>query len=175
MAADAHASPSLIFSYFGNKVGLIQAAVLEPFHEYMAEAVERESTLPPDASMLDEATAWVRGIVRLFIEHRKPVLALIAADALDLESGEDIGAAFARLMGDMESVAASWLGGWIWDGYTIQTALRASLGMIISMTVLNGLLFEDADRPGEDHLVDQVAHMLVHGLAGPGGLPRNGP
>jgi len=173
VAADAYASPSLIFSYFGNKVGLIQAAVLEPFHEYMADAVERESTLPPDASMLEEGTAWVRGIVRLFIEHRKPVLALIAADALDLESGEDIGAAFARLMGDMEGVAASWLGGWIWDGYNVQTALRASLGMIISMTVLNGLLYERADQPTEDHLVEQIAHMLVNGLAGPYGLPEN--
>jgi AcrR family transcriptional regulator len=173
VAADANASPSLIFSYFGNKAGLIQAAVLEPFHEYMAEAVERESALPPGASMIVEGTAWVQGIVRLFIEHRKSVLALIAADALGLESEEDVGAAFARLMGDMEGVATSWLGGWIWDGYDVPTALRASLGMVISMTVLNQLLFEAHEQPSEEQVVEQVGHLLVNGLAGPYGLPDN--
>ncbi|HEY1969631.1 MAG TPA: TetR/AcrR family transcriptional regulator [Pseudonocardia sp.] len=173
VAADANASPSLIFSYFGNKAGLIQAAVLEPFREYMADAVARESSLPPDASMLEEGTAWVRGIVRLFIEHRKSVLALIAAGALDEGPGEGLGAAFARLMGDMEGVATSWLGGWIWDGYHVPTALRASLGMIISMTVLTDLLFEPANQPSEQQVVEQVSHMLVNGLAGPHGRPEH--
>jgi AcrR family transcriptional regulator len=173
VAADAQASPSLIFNYFGNKSGLIQAAVLEPFREYMDQAVERKRALPPGASMLDEATEWVRGMVRLFREHRKLVLALIAAEALDLDSDEEAGAAFAQLMTPMEEVATSWLGGWIWDGYNIQTAVRSSLGMIISMTVLNNLLFERFDQRAEDHVVDQVSRLLVHGLAGPGGLPND--
>src|SRR4051794_25704224 len=55
VAADAQASPSLIFSYFGNKAGLIQAAVLEPFQEFMDEAVEQRRTLAPDTTMLDNA------------------------------------------------------------------------------------------------------------------------
>jgi AcrR family transcriptional regulator len=166
IAADAATSETLIFSYFGNKAGLFEAAVLEPFSHFVGEYVDRFEGEP--GSLEEETRFYVAGMYDLFRRQRKLVLALVAADAFDQDALEDkVTATFARLLTPIDQFVAREVGRRGWRRFDVPTIVRAMLGMIVSMAVLDNLFYEEpADRPSEDLLVDQLTNLLVGGYHG---------
>ena len=166
IAADAAASETLIFNYFGNKAGLFEAAVLEPFGHFVQDFVDRFEGQP--GNLEEETRFYVKGMYELFRRQRKLVLALVAADAFDQDALEGkVTATFARLLSPIDEFVAREVGRRRWTGFDVPTIVRAMLGMIISMAVLDDLLYEEPiHRPTEDLLVDQLTNLLVGGYHG---------
>lgn len=168
IAADAGASESLIFNYFRTKSGLFEAAVLEPFGAFIDDYVRQFHQGPRTDTLLDETRQYVGGMYDLLRRHRKLVLALAAADAFEGDALEGkVNATFARLLEPIENIVAGEVDRRGWQGFDATVVVRAMLGMIISMTVLDNLLFaEGTIRPPDDHVVDQLTRLLVDGYRG---------
>lgn len=176
IAADAATSETLIFTYFGNKAGLFEAAVLEPFSDFVQEFVDRFEPGPDDpqpvnpqpGSLEEETRFYVAGMYDLFRRQRKLVLALVAANAFDQDALEGkITATFARLLDPIEEFVSHEVDRQGWRGFDVPTIVRAMLGMIVSMAVLDDLFYEEShDRPTERLLVDQLTNLLVGGYQG---------
>jgi AcrR family transcriptional regulator len=166
IAADAATSETLIFSYFGNKAGLFEAAVLEPFSHFVGEFVDRFEAEP--GNLEEETRVYVAGMYDLFRRQRKLVLALVAADAFDQDALEDkVTATFARLLAPIDDFVAREVGRRGWRRFDVPTIVRAMLGMIVSMAVLDNLFYDEpADRPHEELVVDQLTSLLVGGYHG---------
>lgn len=171
IAADAATSETLIFTYFGNKAGLFEAAVLEPFSDFVQEFVDRFEPGPDDVQpgrLEEETRFYVSGMYDLFRRQRKLVLALVAADAFDQDALEGkITATFARLLAPIEEFVSHEVERREWRGFDVPTIVRAMLGMIVSMAVLDDLFYEEPhDRPTERLLVEQLTNLLVGGYHG---------
>jgi len=166
IAADAATSETLIFNYFGNKAGLFEAAVLEPFSHFVGEYVDRFEGEP--GSLEEETRFYVAGMYDLFRRQRKLVLALVAAAAFDQDALEDkVTATFARLLTPIDEFVAREVGRRGWRRFDVPTIVRAMLGMIVSMAVLDNLFYEEpGNRPSEELLVDQLTNLLVGGYHG---------
>jgi AcrR family transcriptional regulator len=169
IAADAGASPQLVFNYFGSKSGLFEAAVLAPFEAYVAEIGLNLLTRSDNLSMLEDTRAFVTGLYDLFDRYRSLVLALITAQGTTGEgAGEKATASFGRLLEPMDKFAHSDEGRRrLWEGYDGRIAVRALMGLVISMTVLDTLLLDADSKPSRDEMIEQLSHLMAHGYAPP--------
>jgi AcrR family transcriptional regulator len=168
IAADAGASESLIFTHFRSKAGLFEAAVLEPIAGFIDDYVLAFHQRPRSESLAVETRLYVAGMYELLRAHRRLVLALIAADAFEDDPLEGrVGATFARLLEPVERMVSGEVSLRGWQEFDPKVVVRGMLGMIVSMSVLDGLLYDDADeRPADEHVVDQLTRLLVDGYRG---------
>lgn len=177
IAADAEAAESQIFTYFGSKAGLFEAAVLEPFHEFHQEFNQHWRSEGEVTDLLEETRAYVRGMYELLREHRTLVLAFIAADTFEHEALEGrTSMTFSRLLPPAERNGD--VGPWegyvtagrlmLWEGYDVATAVRFTFGAILSMSVLDHLFYDgNRSRPSDEHVIDEISRLLVDGYRGP--------
>ena len=164
IAERAGVSESLIFNHFDSKAGLFEAAVLEPFGEFIDEFVAAWIAAPHTTDVERETRFYVTGMYRLFREHRALVANLLAASSFDQRGLEPkITATFARLLTPIEMAVAAEADrrGWTVD---VPTLIRAKLGLIISMSVYDHLFYDaPADRPADDHVIDQICRLVIDG------------
>jgi AcrR family transcriptional regulator len=177
IAADAEAAESQIFTYFGSKAGLFEAAVLDPFEQFHQEFNQHWQTEGAVTDVLSETRAYVRGMFDLLKTHRSLVLALIAADTFDNGGLENRSwTAFSQLLpsvgrdSEEESHPGYSRAGRLnlSEGYDIATTVRVTFGAILSMTVLGHLLYDDDNpAPSDDHTVEHITRLMVYGFLGP--------
>lgn len=170
IATTAGVSESLIFTHFGSKTGLFETAVLEPFGEFIDDFVFRWQNGPHTTDLVQETHTYITGMYRLFREHRTLVLGLIAASSFDRGGLEPkVTATFARLLRPIEAAVEDEVKRRGWSGVDVATLVRAKLGMIISMAVYDNLLYDDpADRPGDEHIINELNRLVVDGYHGLG-------
>lgn len=168
IATEAGLSEALIFTHFATKAGLFEAAMLEPFARFIEAYVERFRDTPFTADLAEETRAYVSGMFELLREHRRLVLALIAAEAFDLDGlGHKVNQTFATLLTPIEEMVGHEWTERGWRGFDTQIVVRALIGMIMSMSVLDGVLCDPAaPRPSDERIVDQLTRLLVDGYRG---------
>lgn len=169
IAADAGASPQLVFNYFGTKAGLFEAAILEPFSDFIAEFNTRRPALAEDEDVYERTRAFVEGMFGLVQEYRQLLLAVIIEGAR--EAGVDNGAgaslSLAALIAPTVELGHLDRRHFVWEQYDLPTVTRATQAMIVSMVVLDNLWYEGPERPPQDFLIDQLTQLLVTGYRGP--------
>jgi AcrR family transcriptional regulator len=169
IAEDAEVSERLIFSYFGSKEGLFDAAVLDPFEEFIADYTQRWRTIPRSADFEAETRAYLSGLHDLFSRHRVLVRAMISASQAPGPDarGCRVAAAFASLLRPIEAVVAEEVTDRGMTRFNGPLLTRAFLGMMMSIVALDDLFFGDSRPvPERDAIVDQLTTLFVHGYGG---------
>ena len=171
IATEAGLSETLIFNHFITKAGLFEAAVLEPFARFIDDYVARFRDTPMTADLAAETRLYVAKMFELLRDHRNLVLALIATEAFDLDGlGHKVNQTFTRLLVPIEDMVSREWAERGWRGFDTTIVVRALIGMIMSMSVLDGVLCDpSAARPDDERIVDQLTRLLVDGY---GGLSR---
>jgi AcrR family transcriptional regulator len=169
IAADAGASPQLIFNYYGSKAGLFEAAVLEPFGEFIEDTKEQIRRAPQAGvtTVHDLVRAYVRGLYRMFREHRTLVLALFTSDAVsDGDVGAKISNMFSELLEPFTDFGETGVSRALWKGQDVRLVTRATLVLISTMALIDSAP-DESGSPAEEHVVDQLSHLLTYGYLGP--------
>lgn len=171
IATDAGVNEALIFRHFGNKVGLFQAAVVEPFRELIDDFVDSwESTYVSNSMSTESLTgAWIHALHDLMREHRELVVALIAANSFEAEhdpEGGPLSDAFARPLERLERFTRREMTG-RGLGANPTVAVRATFGMVMSMAVFDDWFFSGITRPPSgETIAREMTDLVVFGLAG---------
>lgn len=169
VADDAGVSERLIFRYFGNKAGLFEAAVLEPFGRFIDEYIDRWGRQNQKSqTLVEETRAYVAGMYDLFDEHRDLVRALATAGALDAESSDArVAAAFAELLRPVEELIGAEVARRGLTRFDSPLQARIMLSVVMSLAAFDTLLYdEQTPRPPREHVIDQIAVVLTSGYSG---------
>jgi len=169
IADDASVSERLIFSYFGTKEGLFDAAVLDPFEQFIGSYTEHWRRIPRSDNLEAETRAYLTGLYDLFTQHRLLIRALVGAT--DTPSAHPpshrVAAAFSALLRPIEAVVADEVAERGMPRFNGALLARAFLGMMMSIAALDHLFFEDPGAiPSREEVVDQLTTLLVSGYGG---------
>ena len=167
IAERAGFSEVLLFRYFGTKAALFEQAVLDPFAEFLASwipKVELDGGEVPELESL--MRAFVARLYQLSLENRGLILSLIAAARFDPEviaGHRGVGAVTQNfeVLGQMidEGMRRLDLG-----GVNIPVSMRAVVGMVMAMAVLDDLLMPFPKRPKREAVIDEITEMVLHGV-----------
>lgn len=169
IAEDAAVSERLIFSYFGNKEGLFDAAVLEPFETFISDYADEWRRVPRTEDLELETRAYLTGLYDLLTRHRQLLRAMIGAAH---SPGADtpavrVAAAFTALLRPIEVVVAEEVVARGMTRFNGPLLARAFLGMMMSVVTLDHLFFEGPESaPTRDDVVEQLTTLLVKGYEG---------
>jgi AcrR family transcriptional regulator len=169
IADDAAVSERLIFSYFGSKEGLFEAAVLGPFEQFIEGWTEQWRQMPRSASFAAETRTYLTGLHELFSRHRLLVRAMISTTQAPGNHPADgrVAAAFSALLRPIEEVVADEIAERGMTRFNGPLLARAFLGMMMSIAALDHLFFTDPQTiPSQEEVVDQLTTLLVHGYEG---------
>jgi AcrR family transcriptional regulator len=166
IAERAGVSETLMFRYFGSKIGLFREALVSPFVEFVDDfnAKWRSGV---NAQLDDEELSrqFIGDLFDLFRENRGLVVMLWAADA---HSGSELAeagifdetAALLRVLVDIGTAETAERQGRSIDRQDLAT--RSTLAMVSGMAVF-GESFYGKDAPARDEIIDELTQAVLHG------------
>jgi len=170
IADEAGVSEPLLFRYFGNKAGLFDAAMLEPYQRFMTDFMERwhEELRQPELTE-EMTTRFVTGLLELMTRERKLFLALIAARAFETDelsdgfNESDMSREldrFDKLLRETNpSIPPKYLDS--------EVSFRLIVGVVMAVAVLDDWLFPSGSRhPSRDRIVNELTQFTLHGVFG---------
>jgi AcrR family transcriptional regulator len=164
IARRAEVGEVLLFRHFGNKAGLFDEAVLDPFEKFVDEWVRRWAQHGLRGESLEEISAdYVELLYGFFDDNRQLVTALLAARAHHANTPARLEELFSRLEATVREGAAKF-------GLTARDpvlTVRLTFGMLLSAVVHSELLFPAGESLSRERVVNEVANFLVHGIADP--------
>lgn len=169
VAHDAGVSERLIFRYFGNKAGLFEAAVLEPFGQFIAAYIAQwNQRRQPSQSLIEETRAYVAGMYDLFAQHGDLVRALATAGALDADASDTrVASAFGQLLRPIEELISAEVARRGLTRFDSPLQARIMLSVVMALAAFHTLLYDSqTPRPSREHIIDQIAIVLTSGYPG---------
>ena len=153
VANAADVSETVLFRHFPTKERLFEAAVVEPFEEYVARYTEGWRHVPVTSA--DPATVlrdYAAALYDIVAAERELFAALMARGM----HSDELTAAFARLDEMADIVAAQHH-----LDYDGPVAVRAAFMMVMSSSVYCESLFAGAEGMTRDRIVTELGEMLV--------------
>ena len=165
IADRAAVSETLMFRYFGSKVGLLRESLIAPFVEFVNAFAERWRTADVGHDDVEELSRQFLGeLYDLFRKNRGIVVMMWATDAHS--NGElattgvfdEVGQSLQVLV-DLGRAAQSRFG---FSVANQDLATRATIAMVAGMAVF-GESFYGARRPSRKDIVEEMVQAVVHG------------
>lgn len=169
IADESGVSEPLIFRYFGNKSGLFDAAMLEPYRQFMEDFRQRwaeDLQRPEQADALTER--FITGLVKLMRKERRLFLALIAARAFE---GAELADGFAesdmsieldlfdKMLKETTPLPPKYLDS--------EVSFRLIAGAVMACAVLDDWLFPSGPRrPSDSRITKELVQFCLYGVAG---------
>jgi AcrR family transcriptional regulator len=153
IATSADVSETVVFRHFPTKEHLFEAAVVEPFEEYVARYTEAWRHVP--VTVTDPATVlrdYAASLYDIVAAERELFAALMARGL----HSDELATAFAQL-DEMAKVVAAEYG----LGYDGPVAVRAAFMMVMSSCVFHESLFAGTGGIARDRIVEELGEMLV--------------
>jgi AcrR family transcriptional regulator len=166
IAERASVTEPMLFRHFGSKAQLFAEAVLAPFEDYMTRYVTDWEHRPHGVlSPVQEARDFYRGLYDVLSEHRELVKALIAAD---VAQGPLAGSAPARprlgmMLERFEQVIARERDDRGFHRFNPAIQARLMFGLVLSVAVMDDWMFDNANHPDSDNLINEMARITIHG------------
>jgi AcrR family transcriptional regulator len=157
ISRQADVSERLIFSKFGSKAGVFNAAVLEPFAEVVAAYLDAWLTDARIDTTPDERFDYlITGLYDLARKHRKAVITALAEN-INGESGQQhTFDKLAQTIQRMVTVPHDY------QGLDVPALTGALVGMVLGVALLDDLIYpEGVRRPGRQRLIDEMRSMLI--------------
>lgn len=164
IAADAGVSEVLLFRHFGNKAGMFEASVVEPFKQALNAHVDKWDSPPADVPIEDITADFVKNVYGLLCEHRDIVLALTAAYAHEQDAGANVAALFADSMDRITNFVVRLNKARGYERVDAEVAVQAVVSMVIGMSMMDGLLLRPGRSPSPDRRVREMTQLIVHGI-----------
>ena len=172
IAEHAGVNDSLFYRHFRTKAKLFDAAVVEPIREFVNRYVEewadrKEVTAPAEVPALE----FIGGLYNVLREHRTLLMSLLSAHAFDPHAFRSDGAGAAPLTdvltglrGFVENAAEQNRFTWLDPAL----AIRFTVEFVMSVAVLDDLLFPDENQPlGRNELVWELVQFVINGIGHP--------
>jgi len=156
IARRADVSEAVLFRNFSSKETLFEAAILEPFGEFVATYTGRWTDAPlPDGSPEQVMRQYTETLFDIVCEHRHLFAALVTSRL----AGPGLQEAFARLdeMGDAMAKAHGL-------AYDTPIAVRSAFLMVTSVALFEDQLFTGPTDVGRDRIIDELTRMLTGAL-----------
>lgn len=168
IATEAGVSERLIFAYFQSKAGLFEAAVLEPFQNFVNDYLRQWELMPRTDTLDRETHTFIAGMFELLDRHGQLVRGLTAVRSPDSAALQDkITAAFVALLRPIEILVHDEVEHRGLTRFDAPLIARALVGMVMSLAVFDPLFYDNSTpHPARDHVVDQLTTLLVHGFDG---------
>jgi AcrR family transcriptional regulator len=174
IAIEAGVARSVMFRHFATKADLFRAAVLQPFMDLLTTF---KASLEAELDELWDEERLMRTVVEIvydsFRGHRTGILAMATLqgvdDAANREAQGVLNDAFAEVA--KLSVAENERRGWP-PQRNLELSIRIVMGMIASMSVLDGLFVpQGRRRPSRNQLIEQLTQVALHGVQAETGPP----
>ena len=173
IAARAGVAEALLFTNFGSKAQLFEAAITGPFDEFVEDYIQGWQQTAGDATELERLEGFIRGLLDLTERNRGLLVDAISPRSNASPNGPDsaraavisgVSRAFQRV-----HVIADGPHPWKFEPSVI---LAATHGMVMSTVLLDQLLFPaQGPVPDRDALIDELARFMLYGLTGPDRTP----
>ena len=150
----------LLFSNFGNKAGLFEAAVLAPIVEFVTDYASSWHDVAEEKPS-ERVDAFVPGLFEI-AQRNRTVLLEALVQRLHRESGEEedvidqVAATLNGLQGvsDLER----------YEDVDVPAAFAAALGMVLGVALLDDLFFPGGSRhPSRERLVAEMEKFILYG------------
>jgi AcrR family transcriptional regulator len=165
IAKRAGVSERLIFSNFGTKAELFNAAVITPFAAVITSYVKASARDTRNSSMEERIDYFVRGLYDLAREHRTALLTALEASNSDGRSPHE---------NVLDYLARSFQGTLLElspdeefrEGYDSDASLAAFVGMVFGVALLDDLIFPTGfRRPTRRRLIEEMRKTTLFGVA----------
>lgn len=166
IAQRARVSETLMFRYFGSKIGLFREALVSPFVEFV-EDFNAKWRSGVNAQFDDEELSrqYLGDLFDLFRQNRGLVVMLWAADA---QGGSELAEAgifdetseLLRVLVDIGTAETAERQGRMLDRQDLAT--RSTLAMVSGMAVF-GESFYGPDGPTREEIIDELTQAVLHG------------
>ncbi len=171
IAGAAGVTERTVFRHFATKAELFTAAVVEPFHDYVAAFVHDWNTRAHGVLTAEEETRrFYAGLLDVLEDNRGLVVALVAARAFDDPTGTvfpRLGSELAELLSTAEPTMAAETAARGFRGPPWMN-VRFMFGLAISMSLHGDWLFTADRRPDRRTMLDELTAFTLRGL-GAGG------
>lgn len=151
----------LLFTNFGSKEGLFEAAVLAPIGEFVAEYASSLQDSGEGADPEERVDRFVRGVFSLARQNRTVLLTAISQRLHRSESAEDD--VLDQLAATLQGVHG------VTDLHDYpdvdpEAATAAVTAMVLGAALLDDLLFPAGSRrPSQDRLTAEIKKLVLHG------------
>jgi len=165
----AGVAEQLIFTNFGSKAGLFDAAVVEPFTDFMSEYVAAWGPDAPSSSFEDRIGLFVQRLYSLAEHDRQLILSAIAGRmAGDDPPQSDIPNQLATLLQTTQPVTLNEAPEHGFPNPDPSLLIAAAAAMVLGMALLDDVLFPiGSPRPTRDRIIADVTRLLVNGFTAP--------
>jgi AcrR family transcriptional regulator len=166
IAKQAAVSERLIYSNFGTKEDLFREAVISPFDALIDRYVQAWADGPADAAVDDLMRLFVHGFFELARRNRALLLSCVVRDDAGKERPQHVIAnRFATAVHSMQEAAIAQRLSHGLRGYAANATIAATVGMVLSVALLDELLFPKGfDRPTVEELIDEMVTLICHGI-----------
>lgn len=162
IARRAEVGEVLLFRHFGNKAGLFDEAVLDPFETFVDEWLHHWAQRGLRGETIEEiATDYVELLYGFFEDNRQLVTALLSARAHHDTTTPRLDELFSRLEATVREGTAEY---GLPAGDPVLT-VRLTFGMVLSAVVHAELLFPAGESLSRQRIVNEIARFLLHGVA----------
>ena len=159
IADRAGVSETVLFRHFPTKERLFEAAVLEPFDDFVSGyAISWADGPPADEPMEVMMRRYAEEVFEIVRSNRPLIMALFSTGLLE----RGLADAFSRLEGLADAVAQA-------QGFTYDSrvAVRACFMMVASVALMEEGLFAGAARVSRERLLKEMTALLTGGLVYP--------
>ena len=159
----AGVSEPLLFSNFGSKAGLFDAAIVAPFTDLLASYIASWQTDTAGTTTDTRAAALVSGLYDLAAKNR-PILLRAVTHRLTNDADPGIVGRLAELLQSQQVIPtiSEEIRGYALDA---PATIAASCGMVLGVALLDDLLFPPGTRrPGRQRLIDEMTSMILDGV-----------
>jgi AcrR family transcriptional regulator len=169
IADRAGVSETLMFRYFGSKVGVFQEAMVQPFLEFLQDFVGKASR--GDFNDVDDESAsrlLIGGLYDLFHTHRGLVTMFWSADVMGQSELAESGVLRA-VQDQFDALIAygrSQMRARHMEIPSQNITTRVTLAMVIGMATF-GESFYGNSRPKRDDIVDEIVQAVLYGHSRP--------
>lgn len=159
ICARAGVAERLLFSNFGGKGGLFDAAVVTPFSELVAGYVSAWQEDPQHSTIEERVSSFVDGLFELARQNRTVLLALVTRRANNADPQAAALDHLAQTLQSMDAVDPAL------PNLDTPASIAAAAGMVFGVALLDDMLFPAGRRrPGRDRLKHEITQMILNGI-----------
>lgn len=158
IADAAEVAEVLIFRHFGNKAGLFDHAVLDPFERFVEDYAQLWA-LPPSDDPDIIARNYVERLYDFLKENRQLFIALLGARAHLEPTAAHLDSLFQRLESMVREHAVQFL-----PTRNPTTVVRLTFGLVFSAAIHDDILFPTGRSITRKQIINEIAHYVLHGI-----------
>jgi AcrR family transcriptional regulator len=176
VAKQAGVAEALVYTNFGSKTRLFEAAVVDRYETFLAEHIERWSrgiTTPETMSRFDFVHGFVDSWVTFFSDNRNLCHTYLEYHRLGNRQPEPPHGDFGVPLRPLEVALVEHGSQFGLRELDVQVTVRAVISMTLGLVLHDHVLFTGIRQPGRERIVREVTTLILSGIEAPERLPTH--